>query len=109
MFFSGLSGLLSVQDANWLVEGEENYAWFGFSLASCQLENVTLLLIGSPTWKTCSRCVACDSLLSSPLCSTSARFKIYNRLDLQFFRKSPFCSAYNIFIRLIFLCLQPSL
>uniref|UniRef100_A0A8C3TSQ3 Phosphatidylinositol-glycan-specific phospholipase D n=1 Tax=Catharus ustulatus TaxID=91951 RepID=A0A8C3TSQ3_CATUS len=50
-------GLLSVQDANWLMEGEENYAWFGFSLASCQLENMTLLLIGSPTWKTCSRCV----------------------------------------------------
>ncbi|KAF4798254.1 phosphatidylinositol-glycan-specific phospholipase D isoform X1 [Turdus rufiventris] len=49
-------GLLSVQDANWLVEGEENYAWFGFSLASCQLENMTLLLIGSPTWKTCSSC-----------------------------------------------------
>ncbi|KAM4792059.1 phosphatidylinositol-glycan-specific phospholipase D isoform 1-T1 [Cyanocitta cristata] len=49
-------GLLSVQDANWMVEGEENYAWFGFSLASCQLENVTLLVIGSPTWKTCSSC-----------------------------------------------------
>ncbi|RMC16245.1 hypothetical protein DUI87_08460 [Hirundo rustica rustica] len=49
-------GLLSVQDANWMVEGEENYAWFGFSLASCQLENMTLLLIGSPTWKTCSSC-----------------------------------------------------
>uniref|UniRef100_A0A8C3TVN6 Phosphatidylinositol-glycan-specific phospholipase D n=1 Tax=Catharus ustulatus TaxID=91951 RepID=A0A8C3TVN6_CATUS len=49
-------GLLSVQDANWLMEGEENYAWFGFSLASCQLENMTLLLIGSPTWKTCSSC-----------------------------------------------------
>ncbi|XP_068864080.1 phosphatidylinositol-glycan-specific phospholipase D isoform X4 [Aphelocoma coerulescens] len=54
-------GLLSVQDANWMVEGEENYAWFGFSLASCQLENVTLLLIGSPTWKTCS---GCNTLLS---------------------------------------------
>ncbi|KAM3679105.1 phosphatidylinositol-glycan-specific phospholipase D isoform 3-T3 [Ammospiza maritima maritima] len=49
-------GLLSVQDANWMVQGEENYAWFGFSLASCQLENMTLLLIGSPTWKTCSSC-----------------------------------------------------
>uniref|UniRef100_A0A8C3JEI2 Phosphatidylinositol-glycan-specific phospholipase D n=1 Tax=Calidris pygmaea TaxID=425635 RepID=A0A8C3JEI2_9CHAR len=40
-----------LQDANWMVKGEENYAWFGFSLDSCQLENVTLLLIGSPTWK----------------------------------------------------------
>ncbi|XP_010196378.2 phosphatidylinositol-glycan-specific phospholipase D [Colius striatus] len=49
-------GLLSVQDANWMVKGEENYAWFGFSLASCQLDNVTLLLIGSPTWKSCAGC-----------------------------------------------------
>ncbi|XP_010281868.1 PREDICTED: phosphatidylinositol-glycan-specific phospholipase D [Phaethon lepturus] len=49
-------GLLSVEDANWMVKGEENYAWFGFSLDSCQLENVTLLLIGSPTWKSCAGC-----------------------------------------------------
>ncbi|XP_032545506.1 phosphatidylinositol-glycan-specific phospholipase D isoform X3 [Chiroxiphia lanceolata] len=47
---------LSVQDANWMVQGEENYAWFGFSLDRCQLENITLLLIGSPTWKSCARC-----------------------------------------------------
>lgn len=56
-YFSALSGLLSVQDANWMVKGEENYAWFGFSLDSCQLENVTLLLIGSPTWRSCAGCV----------------------------------------------------
>ncbi|KAM6413104.1 phosphatidylinositol-glycan-specific phospholipase D [Pluvialis apricaria] len=49
-------GLLSVQDANWMVKGEENYAWFGFSLDSCQLENITLLLIGSPVWKSCAGC-----------------------------------------------------
>ncbi|XP_061202370.1 phosphatidylinositol-glycan-specific phospholipase D isoform X2 [Neopsephotus bourkii] len=49
-------GLLSAQDANWMVKGEENYAWFGFSLDSCQLENITLLLIGSPTWKSCASC-----------------------------------------------------
>ncbi|KAF1441366.1 Phosphatidylinositol-glycan-specific phospholipase D, partial [Spheniscus mendiculus] len=55
-YFSGLSGLLSVEDANWMVKGEENYAWFGFSLDSCQLENITLLLIGSPTWKNCAGC-----------------------------------------------------
>uniref|UniRef100_A0A8B9RYS6 Phosphatidylinositol-glycan-specific phospholipase D n=1 Tax=Accipiter nisus TaxID=211598 RepID=A0A8B9RYS6_9AVES len=54
-------GLLSVQDANWMVKGEENYAWFGFSLDSCQLENVTLLLIGSPTWRSC---VGCDPFSS---------------------------------------------
>ncbi|XP_009473671.1 PREDICTED: phosphatidylinositol-glycan-specific phospholipase D [Nipponia nippon] len=53
-------GLLSVEDANWMVKGEENYAWFGFSLDSCQLENVTLLLIGSPTWKGCAGCVVHD-------------------------------------------------
>uniref|UniRef100_A0A8B9C718 Phosphatidylinositol-glycan-specific phospholipase D n=1 Tax=Anser brachyrhynchus TaxID=132585 RepID=A0A8B9C718_9AVES len=47
-------GLLSVEDADWMVKGEENYAWFGFSLDSCQVENITLLLIGSPTWKSCS-------------------------------------------------------
>ncbi|XP_040519065.1 phosphatidylinositol-glycan-specific phospholipase D [Gallus gallus] len=49
-------GRLSVEDANWMVNGEENYAWFGFSLHSCQLENATLLLIGSPTWKNCVEC-----------------------------------------------------
>uniref|UniRef100_A0A8V5G5L0 Phosphatidylinositol-glycan-specific phospholipase D n=1 Tax=Melopsittacus undulatus TaxID=13146 RepID=A0A8V5G5L0_MELUD len=43
-------------DANWMVKGEENYAWFGFSLDSCQLENITLLLVGSPTWKSCASC-----------------------------------------------------
>ncbi|XP_065523282.1 phosphatidylinositol-glycan-specific phospholipase D isoform X2 [Lathamus discolor] len=49
-------GFLSAQDANWMVKGEENYAWFGFSLDSCQLENITLLLVGSPTWKSCASC-----------------------------------------------------
>ncbi|XP_005149924.2 phosphatidylinositol-glycan-specific phospholipase D [Melopsittacus undulatus] len=48
--------LLSAHDANWMVKGEENYAWFGFSLDSCQLENITLLLVGSPTWKSCASC-----------------------------------------------------
>uniref|UniRef100_A0A8C3JER9 Phosphatidylinositol-glycan-specific phospholipase D n=1 Tax=Calidris pygmaea TaxID=425635 RepID=A0A8C3JER9_9CHAR len=57
-YFNRISAhrVLSVQDANWMVKGEENYAWFGFSLDSCQLENVTLLLIGSPTWKSCAGC-----------------------------------------------------
>uniref|UniRef100_A0A8C3FI05 Glycosylphosphatidylinositol specific phospholipase D1 n=1 Tax=Chrysemys picta bellii TaxID=8478 RepID=A0A8C3FI05_CHRPI len=45
--------LLSVEDANWMVKGEKNYAWFGYSLVSHQLKNKTLLLIGSPTWKSC--------------------------------------------------------
>ncbi|XP_073187979.1 phosphatidylinositol-glycan-specific phospholipase D isoform X3 [Lepidochelys kempii] len=47
-------GLLSVEDANWMVKGEKNYAWFGYSLVSHQLKNKTLLLIGSPTWKSCT-------------------------------------------------------
>uniref|UniRef100_A0A8C0H4I9 Phosphatidylinositol-glycan-specific phospholipase D n=1 Tax=Chelonoidis abingdonii TaxID=106734 RepID=A0A8C0H4I9_CHEAB len=46
-------GLLSVEDASWMVKGEKNYAWFGYSLFSHQLKNKTLLLIGSPTWKSC--------------------------------------------------------
>ncbi|KAM9573132.1 phosphatidylinositol-glycan-specific phospholipase D isoform 1-T1 [Guaruba guarouba] len=54
-------GLLSAQDANWMVKGEENYAWFGFSLDICQLENITLLLIGSPTWKSCAGCTPFSS------------------------------------------------
>uniref|UniRef100_A0A672TIM5 Phosphatidylinositol-glycan-specific phospholipase D n=1 Tax=Strigops habroptila TaxID=2489341 RepID=A0A672TIM5_STRHB len=54
-FYSYFNRSEQVQDANWMVKGEENYAWFGFSLDSCQLENITLLLIGSPTWKSCAR------------------------------------------------------
>ncbi|XP_020637215.3 phosphatidylinositol-glycan-specific phospholipase D [Pogona vitticeps] len=47
-------GQLSVSDADWLVTGERDYAWFGASLSSIQLQNRTLLLIGSPTWKSCT-------------------------------------------------------
>uniref|UniRef100_A0A8C6ZTN7 Phosphatidylinositol-glycan-specific phospholipase D-like n=1 Tax=Nothoprocta perdicaria TaxID=30464 RepID=A0A8C6ZTN7_NOTPE len=49
-FNRSAQGLLSVEDADWMVKGEKNYSWFGFSLDSCQLENTTLLLIGSPAW-----------------------------------------------------------
>jgi len=97
-----------VADANWMVKGEENYAWFGFSLDSCQLENVTLLLIGSPTWKSCAGCVVHDSLPSPPFCPATTVVRICKRLDFQLFRKFPLCSAYNIFIKFIFLCLHPS-
>uniref|UniRef100_A0A8C8RK79 Phosphatidylinositol-glycan-specific phospholipase D n=1 Tax=Pelusios castaneus TaxID=367368 RepID=A0A8C8RK79_9SAUR len=47
-------GRMSVEDADWTVKGEKNYAWFGYSLVSHQLKNKTLLLIGSPTWKNCA-------------------------------------------------------
>uniref|UniRef100_A0A8B9C983 Phosphatidylinositol-glycan-specific phospholipase D n=1 Tax=Anser brachyrhynchus TaxID=132585 RepID=A0A8B9C983_9AVES len=65
-------GLLSVEDADWMVKGEENYAWFGFSLDSCQVENITLLLIGSPTWKSCVGCVVNDCFISPLSCPTLA-------------------------------------
>ncbi|XP_062986517.1 phosphatidylinositol-glycan-specific phospholipase D isoform X2 [Elgaria multicarinata webbii] len=45
---------LFVSDADWIVKGEKDYAWFGASLSSVQLQNMTLLLIGSPSWKSCS-------------------------------------------------------
>ncbi|XP_066480549.1 phosphatidylinositol-glycan-specific phospholipase D [Tiliqua scincoides] len=54
-FFNRSSqGLLFVSDANWMVEGERDYAWFGSSLSSIQFQNMTLLLIGSPSWKSCA-------------------------------------------------------
>nr|XP_056710199.1 phosphatidylinositol-glycan-specific phospholipase D [Euleptes europaea] len=46
--------LLSVSDADWMVKGERDYAWFGYSLSSIQLQNMTLLLVGSPSWKSCT-------------------------------------------------------
>ncbi|XP_029446629.1 phosphatidylinositol-glycan-specific phospholipase D [Rhinatrema bivittatum] len=46
--------LLSVKEADWFVKGEQDYSWFGYSLHSLRIQNRTLLLIGSPTWKTCA-------------------------------------------------------
>ncbi|XP_006878008.1 PREDICTED: phosphatidylinositol-glycan-specific phospholipase D [Chrysochloris asiatica] len=45
---------LSVEAANWLMRGEEDFAWFGYSLHSVSVNNRTLLLVGSPTWKNTS-------------------------------------------------------
>ncbi|XP_006888712.1 PREDICTED: phosphatidylinositol-glycan-specific phospholipase D [Elephantulus edwardii] len=42
---------LSVEAADWLLRGEEDFAWFGYSLHSIRMNNKTLLLVGSPTWK----------------------------------------------------------
>ncbi|XP_049740823.1 phosphatidylinositol-glycan-specific phospholipase D isoform X3 [Elephas maximus indicus] len=54
-FYSGPSQndkeKLSVEAADWLVRGEEDFAWFGYSLHSISVNNRTLLLVGSPTWK----------------------------------------------------------
>ncbi|XP_025030992.1 phosphatidylinositol-glycan-specific phospholipase D [Python bivittatus] len=46
--------LLFVSDADWMVKGETDYAWFGSSLSSVQLPNKTLLLIGSPFGRNCT-------------------------------------------------------
>uniref|UniRef100_A0A8D2JGN8 Phosphatidylinositol-glycan-specific phospholipase D n=1 Tax=Varanus komodoensis TaxID=61221 RepID=A0A8D2JGN8_VARKO len=46
-------GTLLLSDADWIVRGERDYSWFGSSLASIQVQNKTMLLIGSPSWKSC--------------------------------------------------------
>nr|XP_014353713.1 PREDICTED: phosphatidylinositol-glycan-specific phospholipase D isoform X2 [Latimeria chalumnae] len=47
-------GSFSLDDADWLVMGEQDYSWFGHTLYSHKMENRTLLLTGSPTWRICS-------------------------------------------------------
>ncbi|XP_078541840.1 phosphatidylinositol-glycan-specific phospholipase D [Lissotriton helveticus] len=47
-------GRLSLQQADWMVSGEKDYAWFGYSLHSHKLGKQTLLFIGSPTWSNSS-------------------------------------------------------
>ncbi|OCT76525.1 hypothetical protein XELAEV_18031728mg [Xenopus laevis] len=46
---------LSVEAAEWSIVGEQDYAWFGYSLHNHIFKNQTLLLVGSPTWSTCKR------------------------------------------------------
>lgn len=57
-FYSSLSrshqDRLDVQAADWTVRGEEDYAWLGYSLHGVPMDNRTLLLVGSPTWKNTS-------------------------------------------------------
>ncbi|KAB1261545.1 Phosphatidylinositol-glycan-specific phospholipase D [Camelus dromedarius] len=57
-FYSGPSHSdkenLNVEAANWMVRGEEDYAWLGYSLHGVTINNRTLLLAGSPTWKNAS-------------------------------------------------------
>ncbi|XP_007948002.1 phosphatidylinositol-glycan-specific phospholipase D [Orycteropus afer afer] len=58
VFYSGLSQnnkeKLNVEAADWLVRGQDDFAWFGYSLHSVSMNNRTLLLVGSPTWKNTS-------------------------------------------------------
>ncbi|XP_053458035.1 phosphatidylinositol-glycan-specific phospholipase D isoform X2 [Nycticebus coucang] len=54
-FYSGPSqsnkAKLDVEAADWMVRGGEDFAWFGYSLHSAGVDDRTLLLVGSPTWK----------------------------------------------------------
>ncbi|KAM7053920.1 phosphatidylinositol-glycan-specific phospholipase D isoform 3-T3 [Molossus nigricans] len=45
---------LQVEAANWLVRGEEDFAWLGYAIHGARVDNGTLLLVGSPTWKNVS-------------------------------------------------------
>ncbi|XP_045442768.1 phosphatidylinositol-glycan-specific phospholipase D isoform X2 [Pipistrellus kuhlii] len=45
---------LTVEAADWRVQGEEDFSWLGYSLHAAPLGNRTLLLAGSPTWKNSS-------------------------------------------------------
>ncbi|ERE77282.1 phosphatidylinositol-glycan-specific phospholipase D-like protein [Cricetulus griseus] len=47
--------ILTVEEADWKVSGEEDFSWFGYSLHGVTVTNRTLLLVGSPTWKNVSR------------------------------------------------------
>lgn len=48
---------LTLDEADWKVNGEEDFSWFGYSLHGVTVANRSLLLIGSPTWKNISRSV----------------------------------------------------
>ncbi|XP_043921681.1 phosphatidylinositol-glycan-specific phospholipase D [Protopterus annectens] len=50
---TNVKGLLTIQDADWIVTGEHDYSWFGYSLHCDELEGRTLLVIGSPSWRIC--------------------------------------------------------
>ncbi|KAM5158233.1 phosphatidylinositol-glycan-specific phospholipase D [Mantella aurantiaca] len=44
--------ILFVEEAEWIVMGEHDYAWFGYSLHCHKSKTKTLVVIGSPTWNT---------------------------------------------------------
>ncbi|MEE6464798.1 hypothetical protein FKM82_006356 [Ascaphus truei] len=46
-------GTLSAEEAEWSINGEHDYAWFGYCLHSHTHRNRTLLMVGSPTWRIC--------------------------------------------------------
>uniref|UniRef100_A0A452RWF4 Phosphatidylinositol-glycan-specific phospholipase D n=1 Tax=Ursus americanus TaxID=9643 RepID=A0A452RWF4_URSAM len=42
---------LAVEAANWTVWGEADFSWLGYALHGLRVDNRTVLLVGSPTWK----------------------------------------------------------
>ena len=42
---------LSVHDADWLVVGEQDYSWFGYSMTVAKIHGQFILLIGAPTFR----------------------------------------------------------
>ncbi|XP_044244613.2 phosphatidylinositol-glycan-specific phospholipase D isoform X2 [Ursus arctos] len=42
---------LGVEAANWTVWGEADFSWLGYALHGLRVDNRTVLLVGSPTWK----------------------------------------------------------
>ncbi|KAM3929195.1 phosphatidylinositol-glycan-specific phospholipase D [Leptodactylus fuscus] len=56
-----IKGSLYLEEADWSIYGEQDYAWFGYSIHSHKQRRKTLLVIGSPTWRSCER-YSCESL-----------------------------------------------
>ncbi|XP_045722056.2 phosphatidylinositol-glycan-specific phospholipase D [Mirounga angustirostris] len=45
---------LGVEAANWTVRGEADFSWLGYALHGLRVNNTTVLLVGSPTWRNTS-------------------------------------------------------
>ncbi|XP_027457400.1 phosphatidylinositol-glycan-specific phospholipase D isoform X2 [Zalophus californianus] len=45
---------LGVEAANWTVRGEEDFSWLGYALHGLRMNNTSVLLVGSPTWRNTS-------------------------------------------------------
>lgn len=42
---------LSVHEADWMAVGEQNYTWFGYSMALTDVNGKMVLLVGAPTFR----------------------------------------------------------
>ncbi|XP_018419287.1 PREDICTED: phosphatidylinositol-glycan-specific phospholipase D [Nanorana parkeri] len=70
-------GILFVEEAEWIVMGEHDYAWFGFSLHSHKGKTKTLLMVGSPTWKSLKKFSRCIHLKNKDLQSIGKAYGFY--------------------------------